>query len=49
MTWVGRHVCRVALRPAMQGGIEAGTWPARLFVYTAKAGHQGRAEGQVAT
>ena len=38
-----------ALLPAMQGGVEAGTWPARPSIYEAKAGHQGRAEGQVAT
>ena len=29
--------------------VEAGAWPERPFVYEAKAGHQGRAEGQVAT
>ena len=49
MTWVGRGVCGSDLPLAMQGNMEAGTWPARLFVYNAKAGHQGRAEGQVAT
>ena len=47
MTWVGRGVCGAALLPATQGSVEAGTWPARPFIY--KAGHQGRAEGQVAT
>ena len=49
MTWVGRGVCGAALLPATQGSVEAGAWPARSFVYEAKAGHQGGAEGQVAT
>ena len=49
MTWVGRDVCGAALLPAMQGDVEAGTWPARPSVYDAKAGHQGRAEGRAAT
>ena len=48
MTWVGHDVCGAALLPAVQGSMVAGTWPARLFVYNAKAGHQARAEGQVA-
>ena len=49
MTWVGRGVCGVALLPATQGSVAAGTWPARPYIYNAEAGHQGRAEGQVAT
>ena len=47
MTWVGRHVCGAAVLPATQGNVEADTWPSRPFL--CKAGHQGRAEGQVAT
>ena len=35
MTWVGRGVCGAALLPAAtQGNVEAGTWPARPFIYT---------------
>ena len=49
MTWVGRGVCGAALLPATQGSMEAGTWPAWPFLYNTEAGHQGRAEGQVAT
>ena len=47
MTWVGRGVCGSDLLLAMQGNMEAGTWPARLFIY--KAGHRGHAAGRAAT
>ena len=46
MTWVGRRVCGAVLLLATQGDVGAGMWPTRPFI--SKAGHQGRAEGQVA-
>ena len=46
-----RQACAGRLSPpAMQGGVETDTWPARpsISICDAKAGHQRRAEGQVA-
>ena len=49
VTWVGRDVCGSALPPAIQGGVEAGTWPTPTRPSIYKAGHWGQAEGWAAT